>query len=55
MAPVVRLGSTSRDIYLPRGKWLDMASGNNFVYEGPIWLMDYPAPLEILPYFIRQI
>lgn len=45
-------GATSRDVYLPEGSWVD---GNDpaVIYEGPIWL-DYDAPLDVLPYFIKE-
>lgn len=51
-APVIELGAVKRHVYLPAGQWQD---GNTpaTVYVGPRWLMDYPAPLETLPYFIR--
>lgn len=51
-APVLRQGQNSRHIYLPRGTWLD--GNTNVTYEGPRWLMDYPAPLDTLPYFKIQ-
>ncbi|XP_045501159.1 myogenesis-regulating glycosidase-like [Colias croceus] len=51
-APVVEEGAVSRDIYLPRGQWKDGNTGQD--YTGPITLYDYPAPLDILPYFILQ-
>ncbi|XP_038221335.1 myogenesis-regulating glycosidase-like, partial [Zerene cesonia] len=51
-APVVEEGAVSRDIYLPRGQWKDGNTGQE--YTGPITLYDYPAPLDILPYFILQ-
>ncbi|XP_075979913.1 myogenesis-regulating glycosidase-like isoform X2 [Anticarsia gemmatalis] len=51
-APVLVEDAVSRDIYLPRGNWRD---GNTCVIiQGPIWLRDYPAPLDTLPYFILQ-
>ncbi|XP_062553949.1 myogenesis-regulating glycosidase-like isoform X2 [Armigeres subalbatus] len=51
-APVVVENARARDIYLPKGKWID----GNFatVYEGPIWLRDYEVPLSMLPYFVRN-
>ncbi|KAJ8676163.1 hypothetical protein QAD02_011949 [Eretmocerus hayati] len=49
VAPVVREGAVSRDIYLPSGKWQDSRTGE--IYSGPRWLWDYPAPLNVLPYF----
>uniref|UniRef100_A0A1L8DQS6 Putative maltase glucoamylase n=1 Tax=Nyssomyia neivai TaxID=330878 RepID=A0A1L8DQS6_9DIPT len=51
-APVLEEGQTSRDIYLPAGDWLD--GNNGSIYTGPLWLRKYPAPLSVLPYFIRQ-
>ncbi|KAJ8714335.1 hypothetical protein PYW07_002560 [Mythimna separata] len=51
-APVVKPGAVSRDVYLPRGTWLDGNTGE--LVEGPVWLRDYPAPLDVLPYFILQ-
>ncbi|KAH1021221.1 hypothetical protein HUJ04_010760 [Dendroctonus ponderosae] len=52
VAPVMEQGATSRDVYLPEGSWVD---GNDpaVKYEGPIWL-DYNAPLDVLPYFIKE-
>lgn len=49
-APVLQKEAESRHIYLPRGKWLD--PNQNKIYIGPTWLNDYPAPLDVLPYFI---
>lgn len=46
-------GATSRSIYLPVGKWRD-GNNNDTVYEGPITLDNYPAPLGVLPYFIHE-
>lgn len=46
-------GQTARDVYLPVGKWLDQGDPNT-MHEGPIWIRDYPAPLDTLPYFVRQ-
>ncbi|RVE45338.1 hypothetical protein evm_010043 [Chilo suppressalis] len=51
-APVMEEGAVSRDVYLPIGTWLDGNTGNSI--QGPIWLYDYPAPLDTLPYFILQ-
>ncbi|GBP18686.1 Myogenesis-regulating glycosidase [Eumeta japonica] len=53
VAPVFNEGAVSRDIYLPAGVWY--AEGDEEqAYEGPIWLTDYPAPLDTLPYFIKE-
>lgn len=52
VAPVLEEGKISRDIYLPRGKWVDQ--NYNVVYTGPIWITNYSANLTVLPYFIRS-
>ncbi|XP_061719795.1 myogenesis-regulating glycosidase-like [Cydia pomonella] len=50
VAPVLEQGAVSRSVYLPRGTWRDAEGA---VYEGPTTL-DYPAPIDVLPYFILQ-
>src|SRR5688500_5630984 len=50
VAPVVHEGADSRDIYLPRGNWV---GHNGIVHVGPTTLVDYPAPLNVLPYFVK--
>jgi alpha-glucosidase len=52
VAPVVVLNAVSRDVYLPKGQWKD--GNNGTVYTGPVTLLNYPAPIEVLPYFIKQ-
>ncbi|KAJ8684313.1 hypothetical protein QAD02_020105 [Eretmocerus hayati] len=49
VAPVIEEGAVTRNIYLPAGKWQDPTTDK--VYVGPKWLTDYPAPLNVLPYF----
>lgn len=51
VAPVLEQGARRRMVYLPVGEWVDYWSRE--VYEGPGWL-NYPAPLEILPLFVRR-
>ena len=51
VAPVIVEGAVSRDVYLPAGKWKD--GNSDTVYEGR-QTITYPAPLDILPYFIKQ-
>lgn len=51
VAPVVDEGAVSRNIYLPKGSWTDQ-DGNT--HEGPKWLENYPAPLNVVPFFIKQ-
>ncbi|ODN05937.1 hypothetical protein Ocin01_00778 [Orchesella cincta] len=48
VAPVLTENSTSRDIYLPRGSWF---SNTGIVFDGPVWLRNYSAPIQDLPYF----
>jgi alpha-D-xyloside xylohydrolase len=51
VAPVLERGARRRMVYLPVGDWVDYWSRQ--IHEGPVWL-NYPAPLEILPLFIRR-
>ncbi|XP_028038022.1 myogenesis-regulating glycosidase [Bombyx mandarina] len=51
-APVLQQGAVSRDVYLPRGSWRDGVTGE--LHQGPLWLRDYPAPLDTLPYFTLE-
>jgi myogenesis-regulating glycosidase len=51
VAPVIQQGRTTRDIYLPKGKWTDGNTGA--IITGRIWLKNYRAPLDVLPYFIK--
>ncbi|XP_039758521.1 myogenesis-regulating glycosidase-like [Pararge aegeria] len=53
-APVVTQGATSRDIYLPAGRWKELGN-SSLIHEGPIWIRNYAAPLNVLPYFIRDL
>lgn len=51
IAPILDEGVYSRDIYLPPGQWRD---GNNAsIYNGSTTLTNYPAPIDVLPYFER--
>ncbi|MBW7996928.1 MAG: hypothetical protein FVQ81_10260 [Candidatus Glassbacteria bacterium] len=52
VAPVLEKGIRARDIYLPRGQWKDFHSGETHL--GPKQLNGHPAPLDILPLFLRQ-
>ena len=42
--------TNSRDIYLPRGKWMEYDSER--IFEGPTTLEDYPLPLDKVPLFV---
>ena len=52
-APVYEAGAITRDgIYLPLGsQWVDWWTGAR--YNGGQTLNAYPAPLDILPLFVR--
>ena len=39
-----------RDVYLPRGRWTALGTGEAF--EGGVTLKDYPAPLAKIPVFV---
>jgi alpha-glucosidase (family GH31 glycosyl hydrolase) len=51
VAPVLSKGAVSRDLYLPAGSWRDLAGGKSF--EGGRKVEKYPAPLPVLPVFVR--
>ena len=51
VAPVLEEGDTSRSVYLPDGRWQDYNRG--LTIDGRTWVKDYPAALDILPYFTR--
>ncbi|XP_075979492.1 myogenesis-regulating glycosidase-like isoform X2 [Anticarsia gemmatalis] len=53
VAPVLTEGATTRNIYLPTGIWYEQGDRNLYI-EGPIWLNNYSAPLDTLPYFVRD-
>ncbi len=42
--------ATSRDIYLPGGKWMDYDTGEE--YEGPVTLKNFDIPLDKAPLFV---
>jgi len=51
VAPVVLEGAISRDIYLPVGTW--RSGVDNATFTGPRWVMNYSAPLDVVPFFIK--
>ncbi len=42
--------SDNRDIYLPKGRWIDYDNGK--IYSGPSTLKDFPMPIGKTPLFI---
>ncbi|MDE6287707.1 MAG: DUF5110 domain-containing protein, partial [Muribaculaceae bacterium] len=51
VAPVLAEGAVSREVTFPAGKWVAMADPAR-VYDGGTTI-DYPAPIEVLPLFVR--
>jgi myogenesis-regulating glycosidase len=52
IAPVLTKGASSRDIYLPEGTWKDYWIGEE--YRGKTNLIDFPAPIDMLPIFVVE-
>lgn len=52
VAPVVNQGQTSRSITFPEGEWLDLNRVTD-LYDSHS-TVNYPAPLTVLPYFLRR-
>lgn len=50
VAPVMN-GEGVRDVYLPRGDWIDFWSGER--KGGEVWLRGVASPLERMPVFVR--
>lgn len=68
VAPVMKPGARSRDVYLPRGTWRDTshrggqshayfspADTTVTTYQGPLWLQNLSAPLDTLLMFTRTV
>ena len=54
VAPVMSQGARFRYITLPKGgNWVDL-NNPTMVYAGGTVIADYPAPLDMLPMFVRQ-
>jgi len=51
VAPVTGQGATARMLYLPAGKWYNLA--NNAVTDGNKWV-NQPADLKQIPVFVRE-
>uniref|UniRef100_S4R6M3 Uncharacterized protein n=1 Tax=Petromyzon marinus TaxID=7757 RepID=S4R6M3_PETMA len=53
VAPVVRKGALKRDVYVPGPAltWRDEMTGERVAGGG--WLLDYPVPIDKIPWFTR--
>lgn len=51
IAPVMTQGATTRQVVIPDGVWIDYNNPSNIYYEGDT--IDYNAPLEVLPMFVK--
>lgn len=51
VAPILFPGMRQRDIYFPPGDWQDHWTKQSFT--GPVKIKDYPASLDVLPFFER--
>ncbi|MCM1520882.1 MAG: DUF5110 domain-containing protein [Lachnoclostridium sp.] len=51
VAPVLEKGAASRKVVFPEGQWIDYRNPS-VRYEGNT-TVDYPAPLDVLPMFVR--
>ena len=50
VAPIIEEEKATRNIYLPKGKWIDYWNGKS--YDGPTNI-SYTAPLDQIPLFVR--
>ncbi len=51
VAPVYKYATDRDSIYFPAGQWVDYWDGT--IYQGPMWLNDYPITNDKLPVFVK--
>jgi alpha-glucosidase len=52
VAPVVKKGERTKQVYLPAGEWIDF-NNKQAVYSGGQTIA-YPAPLNVIPIFVKK-
>ena len=52
VAPVVKKGARTKNVYLPEGTWIDY-NNKQTVYTGEQWTT-VEAPLSCIPMFVKQ-
>jgi alpha-glucosidase len=52
VAPVVKKGAVTKQIYLPEGEWIDFNDGRT-IYEGG-QTINYKAPLNVVPLLVKK-
>ncbi|VVC41170.1 Methylglyoxal synthase, active site,Glycoside hydrolase family 31,Glycoside hydrolase superfamily [Cinara cedri] len=52
VAPILRPGTTEREVYLPAGVWKDGIEGS--LRKGSRWIHNYKIPLTKIAYFIKM-
>lgn len=53
IAPVLEEGARSVDVYFPEASWFDFYTGSHVPVSWKRRFVDVPAPLDIIPLFIR--
>ena len=51
VAPVIEPGATTRELYLPRGEWLNYWTGERYPGGGDVTI---PAPIDQIPLLVRS-
>ncbi len=51
VAPIMN-SENRRDIYLPKGEWINLFSGEE--YTGGVWLNDFECPLDEMPVWVKK-
>ena len=52
VAPVLKKGERTRELYLPKGEWVDFGDKST-VYRGGTTI-SYDAPLDVIPMFVKR-